>query len=94
MSKHTPEPWAKYDSDTYKTLSAADYERARACVNACTGIPTSALSEGCVGELVTALRALFKEVAERDPLYLDTQWASVPQVRAALAPFTKEGSDQ
>ena len=94
MSKHTPEPWADYEDHTFKTLSALDYARARACVNACTGIPTSALSEGCV-------RKAFKVLARALEVHGDGySWGSDARdlladlAKSNLADFTKEGSDQ
>ena len=92
MTDHTPEPWADYDNDLPKTLSAADYKRARVCVNACAGIPTEQL--GDVKALIEALEltlataAHFERQASRNsggrrggPVF--------QKARAALAPFRK-----
>ena len=36
-------------------------------------------------QLRDALKAAFHDMATKDPLYLDTQWPSVPGIRDALA---------
>ncbi len=67
MSKatFTPTPWAEYDSDTYKTLKADDYQRARACVNAFPDDwPTEKITPGFVGRMRDALAHLL-EFADR-----------------------------
>ena len=47
MEKHTKEPWINYGSMTHRCnsieISMDDYDRARACVNACAGLPTETL---------------------------------------------------
>ena len=54
--KHTPEPWPHFiewcepatphpDSDGFVGLGFEDYQRARACVNACRGLPTDELEQ-------------------------------------------------
>ncbi|OQS42297.1 hypothetical protein [Chromobacterium haemolyticum] len=49
--EHTKEPWPAYPSITKAdpvgliTLSMVDYDRARACVNACAGMPQDDLEE-------------------------------------------------
>ena len=57
-AKHAPEPWLPWadhpgDKDCPLPMGRDDYERARACVNACAGIPTEQLEAGCVRQLVT-----------------------------------------
>ncbi len=96
MTDYTPEPWAEYDNDLPKTLNAADYDRARACVNACAGIPTEQLGD---------VKALV-EAANKAPQYIqickqEEELAGRPNLAvmantdlqalfAALAPFQKD----
>jgi len=57
-AEHTPEPWLRFDAacqqikgDRCVRLHAADYERARACVNALAGMDPAA-----VGDVVECMR--------------------------------------
>lgn len=80
MSKHTPEPWAHFieccepatphpDSDGFVGLGFDDYERARACVNACSGMEDpSVFIAGLKSELSLATHKLLAcGVAARHP---------------------------
>ena len=92
MSKHTQEPWPHFiewcepatphpDSDGFVGLGFEDYRRARACVNACRGLPTDELEQkglvAAVGtqlleadqlrdELLASLEALFHESSQQN----------------------------
>lgn len=73
MSKHMPEPWPHFiewcepssphpDSEGVVRLGFEEYRRARACVNACRGLPTDELEQkGLVAAVGT-------ELMERDAL--------------------------
>lgn len=51
MADHTPEPWGAEEGPItlhgkqWSLLSPVDYERARACVNACAGMPLADVQE-------------------------------------------------
>ena len=103
---HTPGPWpapnlAVFELDRQPsdlpagTLSLADYERARACVNACEGMEPQLLTQGAFFDLVNdynALRAQRDELAaalraivkHSDDWFVPPDWM-VEQARAALA---------
>ena len=87
--KHTPEPWAKYDNDLPKTLSAADYERARAAINACAGIPTKQLEAGSVAKLVEVAEVPLSqwETAHRVKWTAGDQKVAMQRLRAVLRSF-------
>lgn len=74
--QHTPEPWPEYievavvmtpnpDGPDAAVLSFEDYRRARACVNACAGIPTENLER--IAHVI-GMRAdiLVEHLAQRD----------------------------
>jgi hypothetical protein len=82
--KHTPEPWrgqhrlsgwtpltSSAVGAPARILSAHDYYRACACVNACKGIPNAALGAGVVRELLAACETALlgiESLASRCPL--------------------------
>ncbi len=84
MTGHTPEPWGPFDDPplTRITLNKYDYDRARACVNACAGIPTEQLEGGDVLELIDAV--IHYMGPKSDP---ETAWEDM---KAALAPFRED----
>ena len=86
MTDHTPEPWPDWESlsgsGSHYALDRFSYERARACVNACAGIPTEQLSDAKVIELVQCLAWLDRVGG----LGLDKH----ERIAAALAPFRKD----
>lgn len=81
------------DMDEYLGLSSENARRIAACVNACEGIPTEALEEGVVRELVEALEAL---VVELEWEIGEEKWGrdpdALPMARAVLAKVWGEAS--
>ena len=64
-----------------------DAVRAKACVNACRGVPTDSLQPGVVGELVEALRWLLSDMCDMGMESSQQEWMkeSVGKARAVLA---------
>jgi len=95
MTDHTPEPWADYRNTLPATLSATDYARARACVNACAGIPTEQLEAGRMAELIAAARLapqyiFLAELDAKNQGHADLErdaHKDYQRLFAALAPF-------
>ena len=96
MTDHTPEPWPPRDPrwGPEARLSWDDYDRARACVNACAGIPTEHLERGSVAKLFTAADAISKYYVQslnvgpgKYPKRESLLWRPL---HAALAPFRKD----
>ena len=107
MTDHTPEPWGdRFGRNGVVYLSTRDWLRAKACVNACAGIPTEQLGDGCVAAVLAALQGpdAFRSVVSRyealnaykvdahgpDHSELEELRAEIAAIRAALAPFRKE----
>ncbi len=92
MTGHTPEPWGPFDNPplTMITLNKYDYDRARACVNACAGIPTEQLAKGNVAALIKSLSEITQDMDEDSDGTCETLWEEVADARAALAPFRED----
>lgn len=84
--QHTPEPWPSIErySTNSARLNAADYERARICVNACAGISNEALERGPDSVFIYAADM----TRERDQLQAALS-ATVEQRDRLLAAATK-----
>jgi len=73
---HTKEPWAEYKykprqpASEFVVMSQDDYERARACVNACAGVPTEWLESG------ESTIEYYELKAQRDKLLIQIKWIS------------------
>ncbi len=92
---------ARYlDAQAAEIATAVDYERARACVNACAGIPTEALEGGALERLIMSMGHLAYELGQyadgaEDAHYLAKEMANFEaEANAALAPFLKGTSDE
>ena len=97
MSEHTPEPWAAYDPESTapKTLSAADYDRARAAVNACAGIPTEQLEGASLAQLIACSLRISQDGPKKEPHphasdIMHRRWKWFGLLRDALVPFRKD----
>ena len=71
--QHTPEPMFQYeyrqlatyeDGRTPALLTEEQYRRARACVNACAGIPTEELERQCSSRYIVSKTDLVRMVNE------------------------------
>ena len=102
-AKHAPEPWLPWadhpgDKDCPLPMGRDDYERARACVNACVGIPTEQLEEAVLSNLVGVLEEIEELRAEIPPKVhtwdagrlRDALTIACDAATAAVAPFQKD----
>lgn len=86
-NKWSPEPWFER-SDAPINLTAANYDRARECVNALAGVADPAEDRAVRVEFIEAAR---KTLAALDAMYKDkkdTHWAD--DLRAAIARAEKK----
>lgn len=87
MSKHTPEPWNDETHDRsyqttgniitriLRTMSDEDYDRACACVNACTGLANPAAELTQLREAVKLLGASLRTWKVLDEDAEETAWS-------------------
>ena len=85
MTKHTPE---YQDLVIFDAPTEHDRDRIEACLRACAGIPTPALKEGALRELIEAA-AMARD--RGDNLAHNQLCKAVAPFLAALAQFKEEG---
>lgn len=85
-NKHTQEPWPECDTD--EAMSADDYARAKACVDACVGISNDELKEiAAEGGMLTPRQQIADLVKERD-----TAWHELRHIRNAIKADPEEST--
>ena len=93
MSEHTPEPWTDDIIDTEhwptRIITSEDWNRAKACVNACAGIPTEALEGASVRALVDVVKEAHAYLAPHPANYIGNGSILHQKFCDALAPFLK-----
>lgn len=98
MSEHMPQlsNTAKTAREIALAWAETDPHHVVACLRACAGIPTEHLEAGCFAKVLEVLADRQRAECEYEcsKLHPGDHWEECTEMRAALAPFQKDKSNE